>query len=281
MAWHMGHPLSQTLFTSVYLDKLLWPIPKSREELHFHRGDSQTRVDLGQRAPMTHIVLRAYCLALVKACDLVHQRVTAEYYYEVGRNVSISHGRELSDAAQEEDFVPNVYNRSLLTEFDVTYIQSIVTEAVSYLEEQAKTVDRNIKEAIVDRLLLRNQFLNALDGDFDAVDTRDKDSFVASLALILPIEKTVALGKPVPDAFTLTIQRKLASTVPPRPMVTISFKDALNYLKRICQDAIDMQELLDYSCAYDLRVSLMKSQNNTVTDNSRWPFGRWRLENRK
>jgi hypothetical protein len=217
----------------------------------------------------------------VKACDLVHQRVTAEYYYEVGRNVSISHGRELSDAAQEEDFVPNVYNRSLLTEFDVTYIQSIVTEAVSYLEEQAKTVDRNIKEAIVDRLLLRNQFLNALDGDFDAVDTRDKDSFVASLALILPIEKTVALGKPVPDAFTLTIQRKLASTVPPRPMVTISFKDALNYLKRICQDAIDMQELLDYSCAYDLRVSLMKSQNNTVTDNSRWPFGRWRLENRK
>lgn len=250
----MGHSLLQTLFTSVYLDKLLWPVPRSREELHFHRGDSQTRIDLERRSPMTHIILRAYCLALVKACDLVHHRVTAEYYYEVGPNVSISHGRGLSDAAQEEDFVPNLYNRSLLTEFDVVYIQGIVHHAVSYLEEQTNTVDGDLKAALVDRLHLRNHILTALDGDFDAVDTRDKESFVASLALIPLIEKTMSLGKPIEDAFTVKIQRKLATTIPPRPMVTINASDALNHLKRICQDAIDMQELLEYSCSYDLRV---------------------------
>jgi hypothetical protein len=34
-------------------------------------------------SPLVSLVLRAYCLALVKACDLVHARVATEYYYEV------------------------------------------------------------------------------------------------------------------------------------------------------------------------------------------------------
>ena len=32
---------------------------------------------------LVNLVLRAYCLALVKSCDFVHARVAAEYYYEV------------------------------------------------------------------------------------------------------------------------------------------------------------------------------------------------------
>lgn len=87
MAWHMGHPLSQTLFTSIYLDKLLWPVPKSFDEYTFHRGDTQAQPNNGQQQPMIHIVLRAYCLGLVKACDLALRRITQEYYYEVGINV--------------------------------------------------------------------------------------------------------------------------------------------------------------------------------------------------
>ena len=43
MAWHTGYPLSQTLFTSVYIDKLLWPEPKggfvSIEQSQFYRGE--------------------------------------------------------------------------------------------------------------------------------------------------------------------------------------------------------------------------------------------------
>lgn len=34
-------------------------------------------------SPLVNLVLRAYCLALVKACDFVHLRVATEYYYEV------------------------------------------------------------------------------------------------------------------------------------------------------------------------------------------------------
>lgn len=75
VAWHKGHPLSQTLFTSIYLDRLLWPVPRTIEDARFDRVPSDS--------PMISLVLRAYCLALVKACDLVHARVATEYYYEV------------------------------------------------------------------------------------------------------------------------------------------------------------------------------------------------------
>lgn len=78
MAWHMGHPLSQTLFTSIYLDKLLWPVPNTIEEIQFDRGNPADG-----RLPLVNLVLRAYCLALVKACDFVHARVVSEHYYEV------------------------------------------------------------------------------------------------------------------------------------------------------------------------------------------------------
>jgi hypothetical protein len=75
VAWHKGHPLSQTLFTSIYLDRLLWPVPRTMEDARFDRVPSDS--------PLVSLVLRAYCLALVKACDLVHARVATEYYYEV------------------------------------------------------------------------------------------------------------------------------------------------------------------------------------------------------
>ena len=80
MAWHMGSPLSQNLFTSLYLDRLLWPEPRNLEEASFSR-DSKPQ----DSNKLLHLVLRAYCLALIKTCDLVHGRITKETYYEVCR----------------------------------------------------------------------------------------------------------------------------------------------------------------------------------------------------
>lgn len=71
----MGHPLSQTLFTSIYIDRMLWPVPRTIEEARFDRVPSGSL--------LVSVVFRSYCLALVKACDLVHERVAAEYFYEV------------------------------------------------------------------------------------------------------------------------------------------------------------------------------------------------------
>jgi N-alpha-acetyltransferase 35, NatC auxiliary subunit len=78
VSWHEGYPLSQTLFTSVYLDKLLWPEPKELQQAHFIRSDEP---DSGPT--VTQDLLRAYCLGLVKCCDLALSMVTSQHYYEV------------------------------------------------------------------------------------------------------------------------------------------------------------------------------------------------------
>ncbi|KAE8393159.1 amino-acid N-acetyltransferase subunit Mak10 [Aspergillus alliaceus] len=235
MAWHMGHPLSQTLFTSLYLDKLLWPIPKTIEEAHFRRPDSPTNeVEPG----MVHLVLRAYCLALIKCCDFVHGRVTSEYFYE------------------EEDFVTQLYNRSLLSQFDHEYFRNLLDRAISWIDGQGNSVDGKIKEAIKCRLLFRREFLLSLDQDINVLESRSTSHFSSCLLQLSPIADSLSLGRPVPEAFSWKVQRKLASTVPPRPMVNISFEDALAHLKRVCQDAIDLVEVLDYCGPYNLKVAV-------------------------
>ncbi|CAG8947808.1 unnamed protein product [Penicillium salamii] len=220
VAWHKGHPLSQTLFTSIYLDRLLWPVPKTIEDARFDREPSES--------PLVGLVLRAYCLALVKACDIVHARVATEYYYE------------------EEDFVSHLYNRNLLSAFDMSHFHRLLDQATAWLAEQTD-IDQKLKDAIRCRLAFRHQFLSALDQDLEVLETRSTVNFESCLSELVPLKESVPLGKPMPEAFSLKIQRKLASTVPPRPMVNLSSEDALAHLERLCKDAIDMQQMLDYT----------------------------------
>ncbi|KAN0075154.1 Mak10 subunit, NatC N(alpha)-terminal acetyltransferase domain containing protein [Elaphomyces granulatus] len=234
MAWHMGHPLSQTLFTSIYLDRLLWPSPVSFDDARFGRDQKPDARDVERDRPWAHLVLRVYCLALVKACDLVLARVTSECYYE------------------EEDFVTLLFNRSLLSVFDLDHFYPVLDRAVTWLSEQEGKIDVALQQALVDRLEFRRNFLVALGQDVVVM----KEPFKACLAHVLRIEKSIPLGEPVPDAFSLKIQRRLASTMPPRPMVNISAAAAMDHLRRFCQDAIDTQEILDYNGPYNLRVSV-------------------------
>ncbi|PWY68661.1 amino-acid N-acetyltransferase subunit Mak10 [Aspergillus heteromorphus CBS 117.55] len=235
MGWHMGHPLSQTLFTSLYLDKLLWPVPKTLDEAHFLRGHTANTTE---EPAMVHLVLRAYCMALVKCCDFVHARVATEYYFE------------------EEDFVTQLYNRSLLSQFEPQSFYDLLNRAISWVDEQRGKVDEAVREAIRTRLLFRREFLLALEQDVDVIQTRSKEHFLFCLSHLDDLTKSTSLGKDVPDSFSLKIQRKLASTVPPRPMVNINFDDALAHLKRLCQDAVDLQEIIDYRGPYNLKVTI-------------------------
>ena len=79
MAWHIGHPLSQSLFTSLYLDRLLSPHPQTLEQARFGRDKMPENHNR-----MLHLVLRSYCLGLVKTCHYVHLKISTEHYYEVG-----------------------------------------------------------------------------------------------------------------------------------------------------------------------------------------------------
>lgn len=115
-------------------------------------------------------------------------------------------------------------------------------------------MDQKLRDALRCRLLFRHEFLSALDEDLEVLDTRSTDNFVSCLSTLSAITETVSHGTPVPEAFSLKIQRRLASTVPPRPIVHISPEDALAHLKRLCQDAIDMQQMLDYKGPSNFKV---------------------------
>lgn len=116
-------------------------------------------------------------------------------------------------------------------------------------------MDQKLRDAIQCRLQFRHEFLCALDEDLEILDTRSSENFVSCLSSLNRLSESVSLGQPVPEAFSLKIQRRLASTVPPRPIVHISAEDALVHLKRLCQDAIDMQEMMDYRGPSNFKVS--------------------------
>jgi N-alpha-acetyltransferase 35, NatC auxiliary subunit len=78
MAWHMGHPLSQTIFTSLYIDRILSPCPTSLDQTFFDKSESCSSDE-----PLTLQILRAYCLGLIRTCSYVNSRVKSEHYYEV------------------------------------------------------------------------------------------------------------------------------------------------------------------------------------------------------
>jgi hypothetical protein len=141
----------------------------------------------------------------------------------------------------------------------MTHFHRLLDQATAWLAEQ-NDIDQKLKNAIRCRLVFRHEFLSALDQDLDVLETRSTEKFDSCISQLGPLTESVSLGKPVPEAFSLKIQRKLASTVPPRPMVQITSDDALAHLKRLCQDAIDMQQMLDYRGPSNFKVRTCENE---------------------
>jgi hypothetical protein len=83
MAWHMGHPLSQTLFNSLYIDRIFEAKTERLDEMRFEvQGRSISE------EPLVLQILRAYCVGLIKTCSHVNNCVKSEHYYEVSKLIS-------------------------------------------------------------------------------------------------------------------------------------------------------------------------------------------------
>lgn len=125
-----------------------------------------------------------------------------------------------------------------------------------WLYHDAEPINETLRAALLDRLSFRRHILEYLSLDLVLTQSRSTRSLASTLGRIDLIQKSLHLGKPVEDAFSGKIQRRLASTVP-RPIIKIEPQDAISYLKRFCQDAIDLQEILDSDSAFTLYVSLI------------------------
>ena len=79
IAWHEGYPLSQTIFTSLHVDRLL--SPDNRPPYTFPYGDSPGP-NLTVQHRLAHKVLRAYCVALVKSIQASLLIIQSQNFYE-------------------------------------------------------------------------------------------------------------------------------------------------------------------------------------------------------
>ncbi|KAK5997018.1 Embryonic growth-associated-like protein [Cladobotryum mycophilum] len=225
ISWHLGYPLSQTLLTSVYVEALSMPDPRTIADAKFVRNGPSPSDDI----PMLRI-LRAYCLGLLKSCGYVNERIKAEHYYE------------------EEDFVTNTYHRTLLTGLPTNAIREVLAEAIELLRSLKDVLREDLLDALVIRLELRQLFLDAVECPQHVKEPHlAREPWRKALEILPDINKTHSLGQPVEDAFSAKLQRKLASTMPPRPIIELKFDDAFGHLKNLFQDGLDVIGVLDYT----------------------------------
>ncbi|KAG9241360.1 amino-acid N-acetyltransferas-like protein subunit Mak10 [Calycina marina] len=229
MAWHQGYPLSQTIFTSLYIDRIMMPAPVTLDQTLFDRSGNAP-----DEEPITMQILRAYCLGLIKTCFFVNDKVKAEHYYE------------------EEDFVTHTYNRSLLDSIDHAEIVELLDKTVKVIFA-TDDFSQDMKKTLIARLELRSRFLTAVEVATSRTSPALKLVWTSLGNCIPRIKMSVDLGKPVPSSFSVKLQRKLASTAPPRPIVHVSQESAFEHLENLCRDAVTVVEVLKY---YDSRSLL-------------------------
>jgi len=227
MAWHMGHPLAQTIFTSLYIDRILSPCPLDIDQTYVDRSDGFTD------EPITSRILRAYCLGLIKTCYYVNNRVKSEHTYE------------------EEDFVTHTFHRSLLEGIEHEAIVEFLDETITLLAD-TEDIEPLIKKSLECRLKFRLHFLRTVEAADSRTSESPKQLWLELLAFIPDLKSSLPFGKSFPSSFSVKIQRKLASTVPPRPIVEVSQEAAFEHLERLCLDASVAVEVLKYYDSHSL-----------------------------
>ena len=138
----------------------------------------------------------------------------------------------------------NLYNRSLLSRFDTIQIQGLLDGALDSVE-RLSLANTQARDAILARLRFRQQLLKALASDLATDKATQIQHWTNCLELLPQVRETRNSAKAVPKASSVKIQRTLASSVPPRPMVEVAFEDAHEFLRHLCQDAAEVYQVLD------------------------------------
>lgn len=184
--WHDGYPLSQTLFTSLHIDSLLAP----DGPIDWTKGDD-----------LVTSVLRPYCEGVIKCCQFALNKIQSQTFFE------------------EEDFVTHLFGRDLLPGLDVNSIGVNVFEAVEWTQDDELFSDE-VQGALTARLRFRQRFLESLMGETETFEERNIwEDMKEELDII---KETHSLSRSTPEAFSEKIQRQLATSTPPRPMLHVS-----------------------------------------------------------
>ena len=124
-------------------------------------------------------------------------------------------------------------------------MQLILDEAIAWLES-TPSIRETPKAALLNRLRFRKAFIVALDFEKGATNAERPSAWQQCCDLLPEVLKTRSLGTTVRESFSAKIQRRLASSVPPRPVVNISFEDAYSFLALLCTHGSEAYNILRY-----------------------------------
>ena len=212
MSWHQGYPLAQNLFSSLYIDYIL---AQKRQPNEFPKFNAINGSPSDEAGPLVHQVLMAYCIGVIKSCDITIEMIQSQQYYE------------------EEDFNTHTFNRNLLTDLDDDHCLKMLMEAEEWLASQTE-IGKEGSEALILRLRTRRDLYDVILPTFAAALTEENWIDIASR--LRNLIKSHNLGNTVDEAFSPKVQRRLASTVPPRPITDLKFAEACQNVLNLCDD---------------------------------------------
>lgn len=134
-------------------------------------------------------------------------------------------------------------------------IQKLFHETIQSLSD-SKSISSELNAALESRLRFRIAFLTIVEQADSRTPSNIKEMWTDLLSQIPNVKSTTLLGKSKPESFSSKLQRKLASTVPPRPIVEVSEEAAFDHLERLCKDASVVVEVLTYYDSHSLLVCL-------------------------
>lgn len=144
----------------------------------------------------------------------------------------------------------------MLSNLDLYDIRDTLTAARKVAYDLRLSIPPELSQALDCRLEVRTALLRAL-------ELADRRSNPESLKLPWKqlqgvwgnVYKSHKYGVPVPEAFSTKVQRRLASTLPPRPIVHLKFEETHEHFKRLAADSIEAIDVLKYSDSQSLLVS--------------------------
>ncbi|KAF2672054.1 hypothetical protein BT63DRAFT_422554 [Microthyrium microscopicum] len=229
MNWNRGFPLAQTLFTSVYVEKLLSPdpkhptVPKTIDDIKSffsHQeptgGDADIK-NLQHPLSFQTLTINLFVVMVIKCCGLAIDSI-------IESQVPIY---------EEEDISLHTLGRDLLPAIKLGHIEMFFRDFLSQAERwdiTTQSVD-SPKRSPLAGIVLRMQFLHKLlvAMERDISPSERISSLTSAQSKLADIKKLGSEISPVDGVFDPQLQRRLASTSPLRPLVLNSPSDALSH----------------------------------------------------
>ncbi|KAG4304685.1 hypothetical protein PORY_001738 [Pneumocystis oryctolagi] len=214
MSWQSGYFLSQTVFTNIFIQELL----ERKEVININDFYFKNEKDKSIYKNLTDVVLWPFMIASIKTCGVLNESFSKGFLYE------------------EEEISSNCFGLSLLEYIDVAQSLDLLKFSISWLNDHSHEFnekDQNYIKAIELRLKIKKKFLCALDSPFNVDVINDLEHIINIINKSISI---IDFNDEIDVFFSTSIQARLSTTMPPRPIMILPVNIAYNNFENICKD---------------------------------------------